>query len=157
MKTSIETINNHLVTVIRKPFDVEWVREQLAMGAPLIVQLLFDSVEDDFNPPRIEIWKCEDDFIDRTTHPEETGLRAAYIISKLPALPKHPTPEDAALLYRYASEGLFPRGYKDFKNQYIWHVEALEIDPLKYKGVEITHATDTEGNRVEVAIQDGGE
>lgn len=38
MKTTIETINNKLCTVIRRPFDAEWVKGQLAMGVPVRVR-----------------------------------------------------------------------------------------------------------------------
>lgn len=69
----------------------------------------------------------------------------------LTALRRNPTAEDARLLYRYCSEGLFPHSKdsngEDFTTQDTinWYGEAGEL--------EITHAIDEQGNRVEVAIE----
>lgn len=69
----------------------------------------------------------------------------------LPALPRHPNPEDAPLLYRYASEGLFPAGTMGGRFNdcaaiaYLVGGNALP---------EMTHAIDKDGNKVEVAIEE---
>ncbi len=35
---TIEEINGKKCSVVRKPFDAEWVREQLAIGMPVVVE-----------------------------------------------------------------------------------------------------------------------
>ena len=74
---------------------------------------------------------------------------STHIATALPALPQKPNPEDAPLLYRYASEGfLFGTTTRLLSGAGI-------ICWLGGGGsCEIVHMTDKEGNRVEVAIKD---
>lgn len=99
MKTSIETRNGKLVTVIRKSFDAEWVGEQLAVGMPVVAEYLNDGGS--------TYRKVLRDALERKCYEAQTEITPLYTITILPALPRNPKPEDVPLLYRYASEGLF--------------------------------------------------
>lgn len=70
-----------------------------------------------------------------------------HIATALPALPRHPKPEDAQLLYRYMAEGVEP--WLCYMSEY-YDISAV-VDSID---VEITHATDTKGNKIEVAIEE---
>jgi hypothetical protein len=76
----------------------------------------------------------------------------------LPALPRNPKPEDAALIYRYMAEGIYPKGERLGGIQISSGelVErCLDEEHSKNIGLEITHAIDTKtGERVEIAIKD---
>ncbi len=75
--------------------------------------------------------------------------RTAHLATALPALPRNPKPEHAALLYRYMAEG-FEIGFdKNFHSG----VPKTIIEMCSKEGSEITHATHN-GNRVEIAITD---
>jgi hypothetical protein len=97
-----------------------------------------------------------------------------HVATALRALPRNPKPEDAALLYRYVSEGLIlvgSNGSGEFFIQPHWNNAdqwkapnqmILEYDSVtgdSYTGtewgevVEITHAIDSEGNKINVAIE----
>jgi hypothetical protein len=99
-----------------------------------------------------------------------------HIATALPAPPRHPKPEDVPLLYRYAAEGIrIKMEWHNRSQEYsaIWNgdsltgwwdmgdCESLNISDMS-EGLtaspidtpKITHATDTEGNRVAVAIRE---
>lgn len=160
-RVSIETIGGKLCTVIRRPFDTEWVREQLAMGVPVIAERIslqrFLLVRDDHEGKYKGIkadspygYYSEGRTIDIAPHIFE------YTITILPALPRNPKPEHAALLYRYASESLNVR--YEIMDADLRCADGLGIgDILNHLGccpIEITHCLDTQGNRVEVAIEE---
>lgn len=99
-----------------------------------------------------------------------------HIATALPALQRHPKPEDAALLYRYASEGLTVCGESidnNGKNHLFCFVGSgskgmyTEHNPPHdarvnldwFRHYPVTHAIDSTGQRVEIAIaagKDGG-
>jgi len=145
MKTTIETINGKLCTVIRKPFDAEWVRGQIEMEEnPTFIlkgcfykfshYTTYDSrvVYHAFN--EVSGWSAVD-------------LKEAVICKYLPALPKNPKSKDELLIFRYYSEGLEPVLTDKGENySYLW------VRPNK---AEITHAIHAEtGERVEIAIEE---
>lgn len=78
------------------------------------------------------------------------------VATLLPALPRYPKPEDARLLYRYMAEGIEPKGN-------VWIGGSIEHESYSVRGIlnavrigqqtEITHALDSDGNRIEVAIE----
>ena len=163
-KVTIEEINGKQCTVIRKPFDAEWVKEQLSMGN----HVRMEAVYPDQDTVLIE---CS-----TKTYPagESVSYFGAYdcfaeedikhTLTILPALPRKPTPEDAPLLYRYASEGLMVMiktegcysddyGIPDEEDR--WEEEYEFNSPLINVGEpqEITHAT-LNGERVEIAIEE---
>lgn len=147
MQTSVETISGKLCTVIKRPFDAEWVREQLAMGMPYMYEAE-DGYRGNFYPKiRTLVEKAID--IGRLT--------PKYVITILPALPRRPTPEHAPLLYRYASEDVFVVGTGHDGPSYPNGLGLSGILHLSktHKGkAEITHATDTNGNKIEIAIEE---
>lgn len=135
MKTSIETINGELYTVIWP--DKLWdKRDSFWADSGLGYNLYYKNQRID--SPIIDI---------------------ELIATALPALPNRPKPEDAALLYRYASEGVFARGatksWVDGERGGYWTRDndswLLGVDAAYI--YEITHAVDADGNRVEVAIE----
>lgn len=109
-----------------------------------------------------EIYPCDADdtgWIDGVSNGELFGQDAyaddyIAIATALPALPRHPKPEDAPLLYRYMAEGIVPMATEeDFHN-------GCDLSNLAFidswrtgKGMKITHATHN-GERVEIAITD---
>lgn len=146
MQTTIETIGGKLCTVIRKPFDADWVREQLSMGIPVVGEL-----------PRGEripfyILDIDQEFYD---YP--------FVVTILPALPRHPKPEDAPLLYRYAAEGIhlsfvwgnYTEEHYEMCTRSSGIVEVM--DYIQRKQIPLptfSHAIDAQGNRHEIAITD---
>lgn len=159
LPTSIETINGKLCTVIRRPFDAEWVREQLAMGVPVVTDLavlLFAASEGRYYTERGYM----------VLDGARQHLPEARIKTILPALPKNPTPEHAALLYRYMAEGIYPvlvcpdselsfllRGIDRFGNA-LYKNLADEYDGISLSLCEINYAVPETGGRCEVAISD---
>lgn len=96
-----------------------------------------------------------------------------HIATALPALPRHPKPEDAKLLYRYMSEGIAIHGAViDGSEAFVglteindypvmtftngrawWFVNKKDSLDVSFSPKEITHATDMEtGERAGVAI-----
>lgn len=122
MQVTTYTINGKLYTVIM-PDDIE----------------AFEIKESDW----FIDWRGYHVAINRTCEGNE------YIVAHaLPALPRNPKPEDAALLYRYASEGLFVcmgNGEVVVRSNGV-------IVFISDGDFEITHCLDTQRNRVEVAI-----
>lgn len=108
-KVSVEVINGQPATVIRKKFDAEAVRKQLSMGVPVVVEysregiLLREVVTQQTMTEPVFAFDSE-----KKIHYVERDRRFDNTVTILPPLPRHPSgPEDAALLYRYAAEGLF--------------------------------------------------
>lgn len=133
MKTTIEEINGKLCTVIRKPFDVEWARDEKAT----------------YRTPLLE--HEQGYFMRYGSGGDEYEKRyCPYIVVILDALPKYPKPSDARLLYRYMAEGMQLEGKSGG-----WYADMV-FNPAKLNGLdEITHAINSEtGERVEVAIND---
>lgn len=92
-----------------------------------------------------------------TTYGYEVGIGLDHVMTKLPALPEHPKLEDAPLLYRYASEGLFIVGNHirhEFSGPFeVQFPDFNLVETHPDRKVQITHAIDEEGNRVEIAIR----
>lgn len=87
-----------------------------------------------------------------------------HIATALPALTRNPTPEDAPLLYRYASEGIEVQyGYTDHTGEHCLLAAdnggyaALDWVLGKQYKVGFEKAVDKDDNRIDVAILDGGE
>ena len=161
MKTTIEEINGKKCTVIRKPFDAEYVKAQLDIGEMVTIR------KDDPNSLKIMrttfLRHAVDDELSAlvVSHGNTwmvSGMPFAFfhdweIEEKLPALPRNPKPEDARLLYRYMAEGIVIYGDSQVSGEgCINH---------KYEGYEnsrpneITHAINSEtGEKIEVAINE---
>lgn len=134
MKITIETINDELCTVI-------WYNK---------------GIEPDIKYADVKL--LDGSWIFRIRRPTARGCKIKHIATALPALPRHPKPEDAPLLYRYMAEGVEPilvsnhpvlKGRELFWEKYLregW-------EDSQHNG-EITHATHN-GERVEVAIEGG--
>jgi hypothetical protein len=155
---SIETIGNKKVTVIRKPFDADWVKEQLSMGVPVIAQ--WGRVDVQLRANR-NIKESDNRFY--TAGSAYSSLHESEldsIVTILPALPRHPNPSDACLLYRYMAEGIrvYIREFKECDNTVeLLGFEAetgyLSTSMWGLKHVEITHCT-LNGERAEIAIKE---
>lgn len=95
---------------------------------------------------------AESEFVCYTS--KENGLCSVYKVMDyiaLPALPRKPTEDDEPLLHRYMAEGIDLKTYMDNYERH-WLV-ARSFMGMKF---ELTHATDKDGNRIDVAI-DGSE
>lgn len=112
MKTTIEEINGKLCTVVRKPFDAEWVKSQLDIGIPVLMDspkhlphrhVITAYNEDEFQSSVSSEYGYEFNSA-RDSWNKESDCRNVLII--LPALPRNPKPEDARMLYRYMAEGI---------------------------------------------------
>lgn len=86
---------------------------------------------------------------------EYGSLQPMHIATALPAIPRYPRPKDAELLYRYMAEGIEPWLYWLNKKGNM-SVESSFIDPIwQSKSGEITHAINSAtGQRIEAAIED---
>ncbi len=102
-----ETINGKLCTVIRRPFDAEWVREQLAMGIPVMGEsaqngrMLIHDIGGDLVMVHLFFkgkFETGSDYV--------VFSAIEHIISILPPLPRRPTTEHARLLHLYAANGI---------------------------------------------------
>lgn len=123
MKTSIETINGKLCTVIWH----DYIPNKSTLGRRFAE--LYGDV--------------------RVFFMDADCLR--QIATALPALPRHPKPEDAKLLWRYMAEGMYIRGRGIIKvevgSDFQW------LGGLHGMPAEITYVVDAEtGESVEVAI-----
>jgi hypothetical protein len=138
MKTQIKhTADGTPYTEIQKPFDAEWVKEQLKMGMPVVAVskrnenlYLYEiapskmthagKIIDSFYAASFGMPRYEDDF--------------NYTIANLPALPKHPENTDINLILQYWANGLIPHG--DFKMLRVFYDEERNLLPKslwKYK------------------------
>lgn len=106
ISTTIETINGKPYTVIRKPFDAEWVREQLVIEQSVLAEksrgklfTLWNCVEDNFQSGGGDFHRKED---------------FTHIITILPPLPRNPKPDDvkevSRVLYLYGCHNIFLHG-----------------------------------------------
>lgn len=161
IKTGVEIINSELITIIKKPFDAVAVRKSLAVGVPVaafhkrygVVSLLpYKGL--DLSGTHFTLWlydadaECLEDCVHCCPDSDFT-----HTLTILPALPKHPKTEYAALLYRYMAEGLYPYGLGKGSLVHAddWLVDH-RIDAVDYP-LEIKGAHDVDGNRVDVAIK----
>lgn len=162
MKTSIETINGELCTVVKRPFDADAVRKSLAMGVPVLVEDKHETRgtlvreirrQSMGNGSWVIYYDCACNVDGHMTIVEVRAAAMMYALTILPALSKHPKTEDAALPYRYASEGIFLVGtYGDEDYETCGFRQFLEMyHSGKLKAV--VGAVDADGNRVEVAIK----
>lgn len=149
MKTTIETINGKIYTVIWHSKDY----------ADYLGESIYDAFHGLTASGVIEIFSCATN-------------RAEHIATALPALPRHPKPKDAGLLYPYMTVGLFIKCQffdcgelvLEFKNSEL-EVQGREmfvdngygrnmVGASGYWDIEITHATDAQGKPVEIAVED---
>lgn len=120
MKTTIETINNQLCTVVRKPFDAEKIKNRLALGYSLPVEfpngyraILHNSYKDG-------TWQTEQGKWSGENMSETVSLEI------LPALKRNP--KDVELLHLYASYKLYA----------VIKVEIEHIEPVYKEFGDIT-------------------
>lgn len=135
METSIETINGKLCTVIHSD-------EPKPLGRNIFTKAY----------PSPFGYNIYGNYMIEVEGRWENPLLATALF----ALPRNPTPEDAPLLYRYASEGIriiatVGLGKKSLPDAFIASLIHLHDGREHYT---ITHAVDNHGNRVEVAIHD---
>nr|BDD45155.1 hypothetical protein 40 [bacterium] len=142
-----------LATVIKRPFDADAARASLALGVPVVTDMgVFVDTS----------WK-EDTFVSGTSLDEHevamVEIHASDIthtITTLPPLAGKPKPEDAALFYRYLSEGLDIIG-QDNKGQMMGFRVAEGYYGWSLDAWHPTHALLADGQRVDVAIEGGEE
>lgn len=131
MKTTIEEINGEPMTVV-------WNSEACA-----------NSISQGFK-------KCHLSEIIIAEGAQYMVVGSGVFATALPALPRHPKPEDAPLLYRYMAEGIVPM-IKHGLHEDDYNPVTLYTDPegnfCNKLMREITHATHN-GERVEVVIND---
>lgn len=151
MTTSVEIATEPLRTIIKRPFDAEYVRSQLEMGIPVVFKhqyldnyLIAISINGD-----IINHNCGTTDINSITH----------TIVTLPPLPRYPKPEDAGLLYAYAAQGLFPYGQVFIKSEGNFSMNTLPMLDLmeekhSFPKVELLDALLADGTRVDIAIQE---
>jgi len=164
MKTEIITINGRNYTRIVKDADLEWIKGELKKGNPVVVAL--ENLDDyrilkEWNG-KLELYYSSDEniFFDKNI---------THTIHTLDPLPRYPTANDAALLYEYASHGLFAVFHNELfnSNKYFigfnrhttqcWMVNNQSGDNSEWKtkdGLEITHCINQAGEKCEVAIDD---
>lgn len=154
-KITIETINNNLVTVIRKPFDAEWVKGELSMDIPLIVERFDGVIINTLYKYDTDLEKFEESgYYGHLYHIDELK----YTLTILPALPKHPkTPRDDRILCAYMVVGLDVQiELSNSGSQPMMYNMVSWLYHNKSHGGfyrEITHAT-LNGSKVEIAIED---
>lgn len=162
---SVETINGKQCTVIRKPFDAEWVKEQLSMGIPLVVQDNELERWQLFGRANAFPWLSASSLNDGRVDSLYSSC-IEYVLTILPPLPRRPKPEDAPLLYRYMSEGITPVLATDGFNFNLCGVSppgnALYLNSDKeYDGIHLglceTFYALYNGEKVNIAIGEGDE
>ncbi len=133
--------------MIRRPFDAKWVQEQLNMGIPVIaegtdggwIERFFIKEYDPTNNIYVSTHLWYENEID-------------YNLIILPPLPHHPKLEDIQLLYRYGAENLSIIA-KGSDGQECHNTAELILSIASGTNeLEVTHATDTNGRCIEVAI-----
>lgn len=156
--------------MVRWPFAEReaWVREQLAMGMPVLVA-------DKHNIKYILL----DEYADEYCYIEKDGIEPfhskaffSHVITVLPALPASAHRKYAGIYYNYINCGLFPAFYERGGNQLdrsgITHLIAVDkADPAFFtmragrydRAIEylqkpqFNHAIDAEGKRHEIAVE----
>lgn len=167
MKISIEEVAGKKCTIIRRPFDAEWVREQLLTQPAIIAESEdFRHVITDVMITRLGNERWRGHYAGEYIRDSWGTSYLKHTVTILPALPRRPKPEDTKLLHRYAAEGLFAS----------YECESTVKTPLNERGTahrvervkhtetfpnhridagEITHCATGHGERVEVAITEG--
>lgn len=126
-KVSIEEISGKQCTVIRKPFDAEWVKEQLSMGIPVLAEKKDWKAEGEYGYKNLNLilefapyyrgsYWCASECQNKGFHGigyHKSGPRSiegswTYILTILPPLPRNPKLEDAALVSLYKANGIHP-------------------------------------------------
>ena len=164
MKITIEAINGEPMTVIHKPFDGDWVIEQLALGnspCALVCDIYNQPKRFDADFAQVKIigttcdaynfWRIVD--FEGEGYEECSTAHFAELFTILPALPRHPKLEDEPLLYRYMAEKLSLFGFYDYCPEI---VESLTENPemLNADELSLTGQATYIGERVEIAIKD---
>lgn len=136
-KITVETIQGKPYTVVWRDINTD---EDIASG---FVEGKFEKIASDGVCKYLVV------------HDEDIAATA------LPALPRHPKPEDAPLLYRYASEGIFvwisvmrEQGFQDGCT--VWEGESISLLNMLHCS-DITSETlygFLSNERVEIAITD---
>lgn len=161
MSVAIGTVNGKICTIVRKPFDSEWVREQLALGMPVWAGYNdgWTIIHGIKGPLFQHIKMLTANGSDKSCFPN--------IITCLPPLPRKPMPEDARLLYRYMAEGVepyiidnfyaneedVPQGtFGCFFNNKHLHTSLGCLDPISIIDPEIVFAI-YNGERVAIALK----
>lgn len=139
---TVEKIGNKSVTIIRRPFDPEAVRESLAMGVPAVVEAWYQGQI--ISAPIVEpepsngwwlafkgLYKCADDG------------DINHTLTILPALFSFPTDEE---VFAYEAQGLrvFRSSNKGTTHRAIFGT---------HRDSPVTHVILAEGECVEVAIE----
>jgi len=145
MEITIQT--DPLCTVIKKKFDAEYVKAELARGNPVAICYIQEretitgkSISDMryavvANPGQVKYYRKQKDI---------------QVVVALPPIPKNPTPDDAELLYLYASHGLRVEGVDQKRDKY--HRDLHDIIEFNI-GSTIIHAIDSNGEKHSVAIE----
>jgi hypothetical protein len=149
MKTQIKhTADGTPYTEIQKPFDAEWVKEQLRGGNPVLCAVETNVGE---RVVLVHAYTCGDTPLfaalsDEHENEPTTGGYSSHIMNyircsdflgiviNLPALPKHPENKDINLILQYWANGLIPHG--DFKMLRVFYDEERNLLPKslwKYK------------------------
>lgn len=154
MKTTIETINGQLCTVVRKPFDAEMLLSNAELFIPTLVERILvpkhnhiissKEVTCIFNPAEARAFIRDIDTSDYC------------FVTNLSALPRHPENNEATirLLHAYGAAGLRPQQKGP---EYAGDIDIIMLlySPIKaYNYCTINHAIDTDtGERVEIALE----
>jgi hypothetical protein len=153
MTITIETINGKKCTVIRKPFDPEWVKKQLAMVIPLIAEHKEYGVL--YLPPQDKSKKGTFCYFHNSDSADGVASLENFtsIIVVLPALPRKPKPDDVRRIHEYESHGLEVWGYNT-KDAMKDTCRAIPHKIARHgEDITITHAL-YNGERVEIALED---
>jgi len=150
MQVTPETIYGKLCTVIRRPFNAEWVHNELSLWRlPLCEHRgRWEHITGDWcfeNGAPSGDFKLHGGQLTRSEHID-------YTVTILPPLPRNPTKDDAWLLYLYASHGLFAVWESIDSYEYKHFPDRMYSLLSGCKNTGITHAVDAEGNKQEVAI-----
>lgn len=154
MKVTSESIGGKPYTVIRKPFDAEWVKEQLSAGIPIVAQAYDGRVDYYFG------YK-DNRFLGFLYGEMHRGSLVATI-NKLPPLPRKPTTEDSSLLHLYAAHGLYACGtarvmgeeWETYFYTIVYSNDKRPIVSIEGESDTITHCVTEDGERIDVAIVD---
>ncbi len=173
MKVNIETINGKQCTVIRKPFDANWVKEQLSMGIPVLAEKKDWKAEGEYGYKNLNLilefapyyrgsYWCASECQNKGFHGigyHKSGHRSiegswTYILTILPPLPRNPKLEDAWRLHELMAKGIsvYFTWDDDRVRKTVWCADDFPVNQLVDE-ITITHAT-LNGERVEIALED---
>lgn len=142
-KITIEEINGKEFTIVRKPYNAEWVKDELEIGCVVLEK----KGNQDGKQGWIYMYSIHQ--LDDLYYQDIIKDVESVIVAVLPALPRHPKPEDAPLLYKYMSEGLMP----------VFDGKKPACDYLTTRSIEgiwmltITHATHN-NELIKIAIKE---